>query len=431
MNIKEKIKIPSWIKLDNAATIYPPTLTKRYASMFRMTITLTEQVDKEMLNQALKNIMPRFPSFRYKLKPGIFWYYFKYNAGVPEIQEDYKNPLLRINFKKNKGFMFRIRYFDKRISIEYFHALTDGTGGITFLLTLTAEYLRLKHNIKIKYSDKILNPNEEPNKDEYSDAFKKYARKVGILEHEKSAFHQKGTEEEKHVLNIITGIISVKELKKKCKEYNCTITQFLASIMILSYQNIQEIECKKASKKKQIKISIPINLRKLYSSKTMRNFSSYANIGIDPKYGSYTLEEIIKLVKSNMEISFSEKRVNAKMTANVKLAKNYFIRLIPMFIKKHILSMAEFFMGDRYCTTTFSNIGEITLPKEMELYVKDMVFIIGRSRNKPGSCGCISCKGKLYITFSRKIKETEFERLFFTKLIEMNIPVTIESNIGR
>lgn len=431
MTIKDKIKIPSWIKLDNAATIYPSTLTKRYASMFRMTISLTESVDKEILNEALNNVIKRFPAFRYKLKQGLFWCYFKYNDGVPEIQDDYKNPLLRINFKKNKGFMFRIRYFDKKIAIEYFHALTDGTGGITFLLTLTGEYLRLKHNINIEYSDKILNPKEEADIDEYSDRFKKYARKLGGLEHEEAAYHQKGTKEDSHILNIITGIISVNELKKKCREYNCTITQFLAAVMIISYQEMQEKEVQKQTKRKPIKLCIPINLRKIYPTKTMRNFSSYANIGIEPKYGHYTLKETINIVKNKMELSFSEKRINAKITANVKLSRNYFIRLIPMFIKKHILSTAEFLMGDRYCTTAFSNIGLIELPKEIESYIKDIGFVIGRSRTKPGSCGCISCKGKLYISFSRQIKESELERLFFTKLVEMNIPVTIESNIGR
>lgn len=431
MKLKDKFPLPNWIKLDNAATIYPPTLTKRYASMFRMTVSLNEKIDKDILSQALANVIERFPTFRYKLKQGLFWYYFKYNREMPEIQDDYKNPLVRINFKKNRGFMFRIRYFEKRISIEYFHALTDGTGGITFLLTLTAEYLKLKHNIKIEYNDKILNPKEIPNPEEYNDSFKKYARNLGIIEHEKTAFHQKGTKEESHIINIITGIISVSDLKIKCKEYNCTITQFLTAIMILSLQDIQDRTYKKTSKKKPIKISIPINLRKIYPSKTMRNFSSYANIGIEPKYGYYTLEEIIKIVKNKMELTFSEKVINSKITANVKLSKNFLIRLIPMFIKKHILSAAEYLMGDRYCSTTFSNLGQIDLPKEMEVYIKDMGFIIGRSRNKPYSCGCVSCKDKLYITFSRTIKETEFERLFFTKLVEMNIPVTIESNIGR
>ena len=60
-------KIPSWIKLDNAATIYPSTLSRKYAAMFRMTVTLKEKIDKEILNIALNNVMKRFPSFSYKL----------------------------------------------------------------------------------------------------------------------------------------------------------------------------------------------------------------------------------------------------------------------------------------------------------------------------------------------------------------------------
>ena len=124
--------------------------------MFRMSVSLTEAVDKEILEKALNNVIKRFPAFRYKLKRGIFWCYFKHIIGVPRIEEDSINPMLRINFRKNKGFMFRIRCFDRRIAIEYFHALTDGTGGITFLLSLTAEYLRIKYGIKINYNDKIL-----------------------------------------------------------------------------------------------------------------------------------------------------------------------------------------------------------------------------------------------------------------------------------
>ena len=146
-----KFNIPSWIKLDNAATIYPSTLSKKYASMFRMTIVLKEKIDKYYLEKALNNIMKRFPTFSYKLKVGLFWCYFKHIDGIPPIEEDYKNPMLRINFRKNKHFMFRVRYFNKRIAIEYFHALTDGRGGMTFLLTLANEYLRLKNNIKVEY----------------------------------------------------------------------------------------------------------------------------------------------------------------------------------------------------------------------------------------------------------------------------------------
>lgn len=424
-------KIPSWIKLDNAATIYPSTLSRRYAAMFRMTVTLKEKVNKEILNTALNNVMKRFPSFSYKLKQGLFWCYFKHIEGTPNIEEDVKNPMLRIDFKKNKGFMFRIRYFDKRIAIEYFHALTDGTGAITFLLTLTGEYLRLKHNIDIIYTDKILNPNDKVNTDEYSDSFKKYAGDMGLLDKEEAAYHVKGTLLDKNIINIITGTMPIKNIKKECEKYNCSVTQFLASVMILAIQEIQEKDNTNRKRKRPIKISIPVNLRNIYKSTTMRNFSSYVNVGIDTKYGRYSLEEIINEVKGNMNILLNEKRINAKITANVNLSNNYFIRLIPMFIKKHILSMSERLLGDRFNSTTLSNLGVIDISEEMSNYVKELGFMIGRARGKPGSCGCVSYKNNLYISFSRKINECEFERLFFTKLVEMGIPVIIESNTGR
>lgn len=422
--------IHNWIKLDNAATIYPSTLSRKYAALFRMTVTLKEKIDKDILTTALCNVINRFPSFSYKLKQGLFWCYFKHIDGIPNIEEDVNNPMIRFSFKNNNDFMFRIRYFDKRISIEYFHALTDGTGAITFLLTLTGEYLRIKYNINIKYTDKILNPNDEVNVEEYSDSFKKYARDMGILDREASAYHVNGTLLDKNIINIITGTIPIKNIKSECEKYHCTITQFLASVMILSFQEIQERDKIKRKKRKSIKISIPVNLRKIYKSTTMRNFSSYVNVGIDTKYGHYTLEEIIKEVKSNMNILLNEKRLNAKITANVKLANNYFIRLIPMFIKKHILSISERLLGDRYSSTTLSNLGVIDIPEEMSNYISELGFIIGKSRGKPGASSCISDKNNLYISFSRKIKEPEFERLFFTKLVEMGIPVTIESNEG-
>ena len=147
------------------------------------------------------------------------------------------------------------------------------------------------------------------------------------------------------LLNVITGIIKINALKKITKKYNCTITCLLASLYILSIQELYNREHKKNNK--PIKISIPVNLRNYYKSSTMRNFSSYVNVGIDTIYGNYSLEEIIKIVKNTLELNLTEKMLNAKISANVKIARNYFIRLLPMFIKKHIMSFTEKMMGDR------------------------------------------------------------------------------------
>ena len=138
-----------WMRLDNAALIYPPAVKKKYAMMFRLTLTFKEVIDKDVLKEALANTLVRLPSFAYRLRRGLFWYYLEKIDGVPPILDDVKNPMRTINFKDNNYFMFRVRVYENRLALEFFHALTDGTGGVTLLLTLAREYLKLKYKVEI------------------------------------------------------------------------------------------------------------------------------------------------------------------------------------------------------------------------------------------------------------------------------------------
>lgn len=421
-----KEKVPTWLKLDNAATIYPSTLSRNYAAMFRVSMTLKDKINEEILKQALNNVIDRFPTFKYKLKQGLFWCYFKQIEVPPLIEKDFNNPMLRIRFKNHRDYLFRVRYYENRIAVEFFHALTDGTGAIKFLSTLVGEYIKLNYKTKITYNNYVLNPYEKVSSEEYRDDFKKYARKVGKLLHEKPAYHYHGTPINSDDLNVITGIMNTEDLKKITKKYNCTITCLITSLFILSIQELYNKDPKKNNK--PIKVSIPVNLRNYYESKTMRNFSSYINVDIDTKYGNYSFEEIIKIVKNNMELNLTEKVLNAKISANVKISENYFIRLLPMFIKKYIISFTERMMGDRYSSNTLSNLGNIILPQEVEKYILDLGMAIGKSRGKPSSSAMVGYNGKVYLTITRKIKESEFERILFTTLVKMGVPVLIESN---
>ncbi len=416
----------NWYKLDNAATIYPATLSHKWAAMFRISVTLDEKININLLREALNNTIKIFPNFHYQLKKGLFWCYFKYNQKKMVIDEDKNNPLLRMNFKENNDYLFRIRYFNQRIAIEYFHALTDGHAGITFFMTLIGEYLKLSKKITITYNDNVLDTKVTIPKACFKDYFFNVARKYTKFEHNKIAYHFTGTKLDNNLLKIITGHIKVDEIKKVSKVYNCTVTEFIASIMILVLQEMSL----SSHNKKPIMVSIPIDLRKIYPIRTYRNFSSYVNVGINPKYGIYTLEEIIKEVKGQMALLINEKKVNAKISANVKAMKNVFIRMIPLFLKTRALSISEYLLGDRYCSINFSNIGLIDLPKEMLPYIKDANFIIGRPRFNACNSACISIKNDLYISFARKIKEPTFERKFFCKLVEMGINVEVESNGG-
>ena len=67
-------------------------------------------------------------------------------------------PLSRFHFRDNGGFLYKVSAEGCRIVLDVFHALADGTGSETFLLTLAGEYLRLKYGLSISYSGLVLNP---------------------------------------------------------------------------------------------------------------------------------------------------------------------------------------------------------------------------------------------------------------------------------
>ena len=323
--------------------------------------------------------------------------------------------------------MFRVRIYGRRIAVEFFHALTDGTGGMCFLKTLTAEYLTLKYDVSIPRSDEILDCSAAPIEGELEDSFLKFARPIRKSRKEQTAYHIRGTREEIGIINITTGIMSVHEINAKAKEYSATVNEFLTSVLIMAIYNVQQNEMSAQKRNKPVKVSIPINLRKYYPSRTLRNFASYVNLGIDPTLGRYTLEEIIKIVKHTMGLEAAEKVLNAKMSTNVSAEENKIIRAMPLFLKNPIMKSIHYLAGDRYNSTTLSNLGMIKLCDEMACYVDRIGFMLGAGQN-PVACSCVSFKDTLCFNFSRTIIEPVVEQNFFTLLVKMGIHIKIESN---
>ena len=137
MAAKFKKRQPVWAKLDNTALLVPVISTEGMSSVYRESVTLTEEVDGELLQQALEKLLPQFDVFRMRLRMGLFWYYFEENdRPVPKVREEELYPGAYINKSRNNHYMFRVTYYKKRINLEVFHALTDGYGGLVFLKEL-------------------------------------------------------------------------------------------------------------------------------------------------------------------------------------------------------------------------------------------------------------------------------------------------------
>ncbi len=425
---RKKDKKKKWYRLDNAATIYPVVMNRKWMAMFRLCATLDETIDRETLARALRTTLRRMPTFSVCVKRGLFWFYLEELRGAPPIEEDVANPCLPIDMKRNNGFLFRVRCHEKRVALEFFHVLTDGTGGMRFLKTLVAEYLSMKHRIVIPRDSEILDCSMSPKPEELEDSFHKVAGKVTLARKEPDAYRINGTEEVDQFMNIVTGIADTAAIAGKAKAMNVSVTHYLAALLIQSIGDIQKKELFRSRRHKPVKICVPVNLRKIFPSSTLRNFSSYVNPGVEYKYGDYTLEEIANAVKCYMGLEATPNKLRAKLSSNVEAETHPFLRHAPLFIKVQVMRAVYKATGDIQSSALLSNLGTVTLPRIMERHVERFDFQLGPLFENKVTCGLVSYRGKSYINFTRTIRETDTERGFFTRLVEEEIPVMIESN---
>ena len=52
-----------WIRLDTAALIFPATMNSKWSNVFRLSATLKEDIDPDILQKAVDDLRESFPSF--------------------------------------------------------------------------------------------------------------------------------------------------------------------------------------------------------------------------------------------------------------------------------------------------------------------------------------------------------------------------------
>ena len=415
----------TWFKLDNAAKIFPGQSTDTWSNVFRFSVQLKEKVDPDLLSVALKRVLPRFPCFDVCIKKGFFWYYFEKNPnGAPDISEDISNPCHRVKFNENKGYLFRVYYFENKITVDFFHALTDGRGASFFVCTLAAEYLRLK-GYDIPCGDAVLDINEPASETELEDPFIKSAGSNGKVPRSgRRVYHYKGTKMPDHAVNITSGIMSLSELKALAKSKDASLTELVESVLLYTMYLKQKSEEKKF---KEVSVQIPVDLRNVFPGHTLRNYSLTYIARLDPRLGDYTFDEVLNHVKTYLRHIHNEKTLRAMTTSNLKF-ENSVMKYVPLFVKDFGIGLMFAITGEQTTSVLGSNLGLVKLPPEMVQYVERMYFMAGPGILNGSRCGSVGYNDSFVLTFANIYKENDIEREFFTRLVKMGIHVKIESN---
>lgn len=413
----------TWIKLDNAAKIFPTVSTKYRTNLFRITFSLNEIVDPILLQEALNETIGRFKTFKLKLKEGLFWYYFEENKLNPLVCEENSYLLKPFDTYDSRGYLFRITYFQNKIGIEMFHAITDGYGATQFLKAICYEYLILK-GYDINAEGKIL-LEQENSYEESVDSFQKlYGKEVKTDRSENSACHIQGTSYSDNYIGVITGMIERAKLKELAQKYNCSYTAFITGVLNYSASlNMGMIK----KPHKPFQVFVPVDLRRKKPSKSLRNFSMVVKTSINLKE-NLTLEDYIKFSQEQLEETLKNENLFPRVAGNVKMEKIFILRIVPLIFKRIALKMGYHRLSTKANSFCFSNLGDIDLPVDMQKYISKVTFINGASKSAPINLGMIYYKDKIYMTFSSSIIEREFQRTFFRVLSSLGLDITIENN---
>ena len=417
-----------WMELDNAAKIYPAAKRRNWNNFFRISATLTEPVDVAVLRSALDVTARRFPSIAVRLRRGAFWYYLEQIPKAPAIQEEKSCPLAHAPFHQVRQCAFRILVYHNRFAVEFFHALTDGTGALIFVKTLLAEYLSQKYGLTVPAVDGVLGRLEEPGDEELEDSFLRYAGDVKASRKESTAWHLSGTPEKDGFKNLVTLMVPAPELKACAKRYGVSVTELLCAAMMQAIAQLQAEKVPQRRLRKPVKVLLPVNLRNLFPSRTLRNFASYITPEIDPRMGDYTFEEICAAVHHRMGLENNPQTMRAKFAANVASEKSPVLRVMPLFIKNLAMKAVFDTVGECKSCLCLSNLGVVRLPEVMAPYVARMDFIIGVQAKAPHDCGVLTWNDTVYINCIRSIREPELELRFYQVLHRLGLSVTVESN---
>jgi len=419
-----------WTPLDNAAKIFPAIRSKELTTVMRLSAILNERVTISCLLRAVERAEKRFPYFKVTLRRGFFWYFLEQVDDSICIGHDKGLPCRAFDMKNGNKRLLRILVHNNRLSIECSHILTDGYGLLTFLRTLLIYYFEEKGVLLTNRMDDYMP--SDVDEQEYEDAYNRYFKGPIIsLINKSKAFHLPYPLKRKPRFDLLYAILPMDQLKQKAAEKSVSITDYLVALYLYVLQDIYFEKDKKkriSNRHKIARIQVPINLRSIYPTKTLRNFSLFVMPEVDFRMGEYTFDELLKTVYHTMRLETDEKHISKIISRNVGSERNPFVRGIPIWLKSLLLYLKYYSEGTNQYSGVVSNLGKIELPEPIRNKI-DYFIVTPPPPNKKLklNCGVIGYGEKLVLSFGNITITRDFERRYLCILASQGIHIRITS----
>ncbi len=399
--------------VDNSSLLYLSLIRKDHTNSYRFTMLLKEDVCPEILQMAVDRIYRRFPTIIAGFYPGFFHYLQVPAKEPPQVQLD-TGCLITMSREEIRECAYRVFYQGKAISIEAFHALTDGYGAIASFTTLVAEYLRLKHGVYIPVCNTLLDPASAPAGYELTDSYLEYEAGKPTLIPNRHSYQLPGDIPSSAGVYSSRLCVSVEDLLDAGHRLGGSMTALLSTVMADSIMDIQKKHT--GGNNLPVRIMVPVDLRRMFPSRTLRNFILYAMPTMEPQDSVMPFQERLHSFGRQMCTEIEKTRLASIMAYHVKAQHNWLFRHIPRAMKCFFMRIVYRFCGEVNSSVTVTNLGNVQLPEEMTQFVDDIFVTLTPRRRSPYNCGILSFNGQTSITISRFSPEPELETVFTQKL---------------
>jgi hypothetical protein len=414
-----------WAKLDNAGLIFPSNDSIKSNALYRLTVLLKQKVEPLVLQAAVNDIVGRFPSIVASIRRGLFWFYIE-TPSKPIVVQKVVGFCSRRLAVDGKHSMIRVTYFEHELNVEFFHSSTDGTGAFLLFNTLLARYFE-RSGIKIDDRTGCADYLDLPRPEELEDFYQNLASnsKAKLTKQESYAYQNKGSRLFPGALILTKGFCSASELNAIAKSKNATIGQLVTACMLMSYNNVRNSQAKQS--KLKTKVTVAVNLRNMFPTKTLRNFSSYITYSVEQ---NQKLDEIIESVKQRTLEKYKPEYFQAMVNFNVAGQNNRLVKILPLPIKNIALRVAYKKYGEKMRTSSVTNLGNVAAPKEFAEHVLRYECSFGVTVINNPVLAFVSYNDILNFSFTRTIRQSAVEREFFKILASLGLNIAVESNVG-
>ena len=347
----------NWYKVDNVAKVFLATAAKRDTRTLRVSCTLWEDIEPELLQEAVESAIQIRPQFQVRIRRGVFWHYMEDTDIQPVVEEEHGRVCPKLYAPGRAMLHYKVTYYGNRINLDLFHAISDGTGALEFLNIIVLDYLKLKYLGRFEEVAIHSGASEDDlNQDSYKQFFGSMGLKGSSL---KKAYHPSGLKLPYDQLQFFEVHMPTEQILPKAKALGVSLTSYIGARLMMAIK----ADMPPRKMKTPINVSMPVNLRNYYPSYTARNF--FNNVNVTHVFDEeISFEDLVKEFDEKLKVNLSEENIKKQMDNFETMEYVAPVRAVPLFIKQWVVRYGSK-VTDKKVSVVLSNLGVQKPPAEV------------------------------------------------------------------